>query len=319
MTAVAFFLILSLLSSIEGTKVMYSFSNRRGRGTLARTIYNRVLEDEQHRHDNHSYWYFVKRSNLPADLCDSFLQLDQDSETMDFLENCYEKSDWVFMQIYHSVAKSLLSWFMENTSINGWLGRGSMFVFSRSQFTQLLDIDEDWKEESLLDLGAGDGEVTKMMAPYFNHIYATETSKPMVKRLNDKGYRVLDVESWDDGSISFDLVSCLNLLDRCDKPLSILHSIKKVLKPGGHVIVAVVLPFEPYVEFGPDNKPTEKIELKGHTFEEQSVSLVRDVFEPAGFSLVRFTRVPYLCEGDLETSFYVLDDALFVLKLSEKG
>jgi 2-polyprenyl-3-methyl-5-hydroxy-6-metoxy-1,4-benzoquinol methylase len=63
-------------------------------------------------------------------------------------------------------------------------------------------------------------------------------------------YSVLDVDSWDDGSLTFDLVACLNLLDRCDKPLSILHSIKKVLKPGGRVIVAAVLPFKPYVEFG---------------------------------------------------------------------
>ncbi|XP_060592836.1 protein-L-histidine N-pros-methyltransferase-like [Ruditapes philippinarum] len=312
--------VIALISSSEGTKVMYGFSSRVGRGSLARTIYNRVLEDENHRHDNHSYWYFVKRSSLPADLCDSFLQLDQDSETSDFLENCYEKSDWVFMQIYHSIAKSLLSWFMENTSINGWLGRGSMFVFSRQQFMQLMDIDVDWKGENLLDLGAGDGEVTKMMAPYFHQTYATETSKPMVRRLTDKGYGVLDVDSWDDGSLTFDLVACLNLLDRCDKPLSILHSIKKVLKPGGRVIVAAVLPFKPYVEFGPsDNMPTEEIMVMGRTFEEQSTSFVKDVFEPAGFELVKFSRVPYLCEGDLESSFYVLHDALFVLKLSEYG
>lgn len=297
---------------------MYTLSGRKGRGSLARTIHNRMIEDERHRTDTHSYWYFVKRSSLPADLCDSFIQLEQDSETSDFLENCCEKSEWLFTQLYHSLVKSLFSWFMENTSINGWLGRGSMFVYSRSQFTKLLDIDKDWKGDSMLDLGAGDGEVTKMMSSYFHQIYATETSGPMIKRLKDKGYRILDLETWDNGSLMFDLVSCLNLLDRCDKPISILHSIKKVLKPGGHVIVAVVLPFSPYVEFGSDKQPTEKIELRGYTFEEQSVSLVRDVFETVGFSLVRFTRVPYLCEGDLESSFYVLDDAVFVLTLNEK-
>lgn len=70
---------------------------------------------------------------------------------------------------------------------------------------------------------------------------------------------------------------------------------------------------------GASKQPTENINLKGRTFEDQCISLVRDVFEPAGFSLVRFTRVPYLCEGDLESSFYVLDDAVFVLKLNEKS
>lgn len=312
--------VLFLLGHVDGAVKMTTVSGWHGRGSLARTIFNRMQEDEQHRSDNHSYWYFVKRSSLPEDLCDSFIQFDQDSETSDFLQNCYEKSDWVFMQIYHSIVKSILSWFVENTSINGWLGRGSMFVFSRSQFTQLLDIDELWKGESMLDLGAGDGEVTKNMAPYFQKVYATETSRPMVKRLLDKGYSILDVSSWDNGSVKFDLISCLNLLDRCDKPISVLHSMKKVLKPGGHVIVAVVLPFSPYVEFGSaDHKPTERISLQGHSFEEQCISLVRDVFEPAGFSLVRFTRLPYLCEGDLECSFYVLDDAVFLLKLNEIG
>lgn len=51
---------------------------------------------------------------------------------------------------------------------------------------------------------------------------------------------------------------------------------------------------------GVENKPTEKLNIQGETFEEQCVSLVKDVFEPAGFTLECFTRVPYLCEGDLE-------------------
>ena len=64
-------------------------------------------------------------------------------------------------------------------------------------------------------------------------------------------FRVLDVDKWDNGSLTYDVIGCLNLLDRCDKPVSILHSIKKTLRPGtGRVIVAVVLPFKPYVETG---------------------------------------------------------------------
>lgn len=63
-----------------------------------------------------------------------------------------------------------------------------------------------------------------------------------------------------------------------------------------------------------DHIPTENIRLEGQSFEEQVTCLVRHVFEPAGFELERFTRLPYLCEGDLQQSFYVLDDAVFVLK-----
>lgn len=64
-------------------------------------------------------------------------------------------------------------------------------------------------------------------------------------------------------------------------------------------------------------QPSELIALNGSTWEEQVESLVKDVFEPVGFSVELFTRVPYLCEGDLYRDFYVLDDALFVLKTNE--
>lgn len=62
--------------------------------------------------------------------------------------------------------------------------------------------------------------------------------------------RILDVDLWPSGEIMFDVISGLNLLDRCDRPVAVLHSMKKVLKPGGRVVIAVVLPFSPYVEFG---------------------------------------------------------------------
>lgn len=63
-------------------------------------------------------------------------------------------------------------------------------------------------------------------------------------------------------------------------------------------------------------RPREFISLSGSSWEEQVHSLVKDVFEPSGFTVELFTRVPYLCEGDLFRDFYVLDDALFVLKSS---
>lgn len=306
--------------SFEYSPVMYTYSRHiGGRGSLARTIFQRMQVDEEHRHDPHTYWYTVDNSKLPQEVCDNFLELRQDRETSEFLENCYEKADWVFVQIYHSLAKAVLSWFMPVTSINGYLNRGSMFVFSQSQFEQLLDISADWQANNLLDLGAGDGKVTMKMAPHFNNVYTTETSNMMVTRLTEKGFINLGLDQWDSGEIKYDVISCLNLLDRCDRPISILHSIKKSLAPNGQVIVAIVLPFKPYVEFGAkDHQPTERIYLKGSHFEEQSASLVKDIFEPAGFSLVRMTRLPYLCEGDMESSFYVLDDAVFVLKLREE-
>ena len=63
-----------------------------------------------------------------------------------------------------------------------------------------------------------------------------------------------------------------------------------------------------------DHVPTENLQIKGATFEEQVKQLTAAVFQPAGFQVEAFSRVPYLCEGDLRHSFYVLNDAVFVLK-----
>ncbi len=47
---------------------------------------------------------------------------------------------------------------------------------------------------------------------------------------------------------------------------------------------------------------------------EQSVRLLTErVFVPLGFSVESVSRLPYLSQGDTRASFYVLDDAVFVL------
>jgi hypothetical protein len=58
---------------------------------------------------------------LPEELCDKFVQFNQDEQTLMFLDNCYKKADWIFTQMSHTVAKSILSRFMTNTSINGYV------------------------------------------------------------------------------------------------------------------------------------------------------------------------------------------------------
>ena len=109
----------------------------------------------------------------------------------------------------------------------------------------------------------------------------------------------------------YDLISALNLFDRCDKPLSIISDIHLSLKPGGLFVVALVLPFRPYVESVPSHKPSQRMNIHGSEFEDQveaTVKLVQD----SGFLLKSWSRVPYLCEGDLSRPLYNLNNALFV-------
>ena len=58
------------------------------------------------------------------------------------------------------------------------------------------------------------------------------------------------MESWHKETFSYDLISCLNVLDRCDQPLSLLRRLHGKLKDGGVLILAVVFPFKPFVEKG---------------------------------------------------------------------
>ncbi|EHB05205.1 Methyltransferase-like protein 9 [Heterocephalus glaber] len=88
-----------------------------------------------------------------------------------------------------------------------------------------------------------------------------------------------------------------------------------VLEPTrGRVILALVLPFHPYVENGGKwEKPSKILEINGQKWEEQ-VNSLPEVFRKAGFVTEVFTRLPYLCEGDMYNDYYVLDNVVFVLK-----
>ena len=188
-----------------------------------------------------------------------------------------------------------------------------MFVFSPDQFQRLLKINPDWKTHRLLDLGAGDGEVTKIMSPHFEEIYATELSETMTWQLQKKKYRVLwYINEWQKIGFQYDLISYLNLLDHCNHSLTLLKRYQKCLGSNqrqGHPFFGL------YVENvgGKWDKPLEILEIKEQNWEKQ-VNSLPDVSRKAGFVIEAFTRLPQLCEGNVYNDYYVLDDAVFVLK-----
>ena len=62
--------------------------------------------------------------------------------------------------------------------------------------------------------------------------------------------RNLGIDEWHSDQREYDVISCLNLLDRCDRPLTLLRHVHASLRPGsGRAVVAMVLPYKPYVEF----------------------------------------------------------------------
>jgi len=285
----------------------------RARSSLVRNLVNKMAAEKELEELDRRTWYSIDSGLIKdQDVSTKFLLLHNDSETEAFISSSFEQSDWIFTQLWYNVAKSFLSWFYCQTDINGILQRGSMFVFSKEQFLKLTGWDSMQKKSTMLDLGAGDGMPTTSMSCFFNETFATEVSSPMRRLLNDKGYTVLEIDNWMIQN-RYDLISALNLFDRCDKPKSIIKEIHTSLKPGGLFVVALVLPFKPYVESVPSHKPTERLEIDGATFEAQVESAIK-MLETYGFSLFKWARVPYLCEGDLNRPLYHLNNALMVFE-----
>ncbi|XP_014601770.1 PREDICTED: methyltransferase-like protein 9 [Polistes canadensis] len=299
--------------------------NYRPRGSLARILYDKQRADERLDAYDKRQWYKVDSSKIRDDLLKLWVPLgagpcrDQPDEATEiFLMRSTERSESLPLQAWHSLARSALSWFISRTSINGLLGRGSMHVFSSEQFEKLMEASGykgPW--ESLVDLGAGDGATTAHVAHLFERVYATDISPPMRWALAKRKFIVLDVDKWYEEAGQFDVILCLNLLDRCDRPNSLLRQFRKSLRAGGRLVVALVLPFSPYVEVGDrgDHKPSEYLPVKGIGLEGQIAGLVDRVFAPLGLRCLAWSKLPYLCEGDLGQAYYFLDDVLFVLEV----
>jgi SAM-dependent methyltransferase len=259
------------------------------------------------------------------------VQLSLDEETRKFLESCRPR--W-----FVDAAAGLLRSCLSVTDINGLLGRGQMFVLSGEQAEALLGAPLAAARAAhagvplrLLDVGAGDGEVTARLARLFDSVTATEVSRVMCHRLSRRGFSVkhtarisADVFP-EDGA--FDVVACMNLLDRCDFPLEMLRDAARLTRRGtGRLLLAVVLPFSEFVEEGAGRRAVRgALPMKGArcsdgaTLEASLAALVERVLRPLGLEIERVSRVPYLCRGDSAQPFYVLSDAVLLLRHGEEG
>jgi len=135
--------------------------------------------------------YDCDRSLLAPELQARFVQLDQDDGAKAFLATCRACS------VFTVAAFNVLRHFWSITDTNAWLGGGQMHVISQAQAATLLDLRApavdpprplQQPRRRLLDVGAGDGNVTRHLAPLFDEVVATEVSPGMVKRLQARGY-----------------------------------------------------------------------------------------------------------------------------------
>lgn len=284
--------------------------------------------------------YSIDKTVLPPSLASKVQELPLDDlETEQFLQSA-KSNNFRESNLFFEVIASVLHLFYSRTDTNAMLGRGKMFVISSQQARQLLK--QRIVGDTLLDVGAGDGSITHQISPLVNgEVVTTEASAGMIKRLQERGFTALHLESLEPAAFArssenaayadqaYDLITCFNVLDRADKPLTLLRQIRDLMKPKGKLIVALVLPFRPYVEpdtpflslsssFSTEKQwlpPTEKI-LEGAeslSFEQSVARFSEEVLGPLGFHIRAISRAPYLNQGGRYVPYYVLDDALFVL------
>lgn len=170
---------------------------------------------------------------------------------------------------------------------------------------------------SLLDIGAGTGEVHAELARLFGASVATETSEGTARRAREKGIdcRTLDLGLWPwPDATRFDVVALLNVIDRAERPVTLLERAMSLVAPGGHLLLATPLPLRAHVHrAGGTADPDEWLGVEGDDFESGLRSLVERVLARRGWSLVRWTRTPYVSSGDAQSARYDLDDAVLVL------
>lgn len=241
----------------------------------------------------------------------NFTQLSLDAETARYIGAAEGARHGLLMTWLHRMLRGFLSDF----DINGYLGTYPMHVLSTEQWKAVLPETGG----RLLDVGAGRGDATSKLAALFDETVVTETSKAMARRLRKQGYECLegDISARDDLDGTFDAVSLLNVLDRCDAPLSLLAVARRALREGGLLIIALVLPYAPFVyDGGAARRPRERLPVTSHEWELAAAEFVTTSLLPLGLDVVTLSRAPYLSGGDSHQPLYELDDLIAVCRVT---
>ncbi|RYZ01298.1 MAG: methyltransferase domain-containing protein [Myxococcales bacterium] len=213
-------------------------------------------------------------------------------------------------------AQRLARLYLSDFDANALTGMYQMLLLPEHAFRSLLAGRTGGR---LLDVGAGSGDVTAKLAPCFDQLEATEVSRGMAKKLTKRGVRchAVDLTEAPLPDQSFDAVSLLNVLDRCERPRRLLRHCLQALRPGGTFLVALALPYRPFYFDGPTTpEPRERLECDpgpSGAWEDAARRFVERDLLPLDLTLERFSRAPYLSAGDSKSSLYELDDVVAVL------
>lgn len=254
--------------------------------------------------------YGFDRARLPAKLAERALVLELDDAARAFIDAALDAPHGAWQMGLHRLLRPLLSDF----DINGLLGTHPMHLLSTAQWQRLLGPRARGR---LLDVGAGSGDVTAALAPLFDTVHTTELSWAMARRLEQRGFQCfrLDASTHPLSQDGFDVITCLNVIDRSDLPRTLLGRLARALAPDGTLVVATPLPLSPFVYIGGTTRdPQERLRCRASRWEDAAAELAEHELAALGLEPVSLSRAPYLSRGGRRRPLAVLDDAIFVCR-----
>jgi hypothetical protein len=176
-------------------------------------------------------------SKLSPAIAAKWIPLDFDEQSQQFVNNSLT-NPWSGR--WCSIRGQLAQW-VGRYNADGVLNMSNMFVLSTTAWGKLLGQDAGAAKGRLIDVGAGDGRPTDQVrccattdahrvwlqaASFFDHVAVTEASGPLSWRLWWRGYatyRTISLRGSQLCDNSYDVVSCLNVLDRRDSSAALFY------------------------------------------------------------------------------------------------
>ncbi|MEB2314096.1 MAG: methyltransferase domain-containing protein [Sorangiineae bacterium] len=244
---------------------------------------------------------------LPAELAARFVVLEEDALERDFRGAPPRHGR------ARTLAQRWLASVMSDFDANGLLGTYPMQLLSTAQWGCLLGAAGG----RLLDVGAGNGDVTRELAPLFDEVLTTEPSWPMARRLRRRGLRCarVDITREPVPASPWATISCLNVLDRTARPRTLLARLRDALAPSGRLILSLVFPYQPVRYAGARLlEPLEPLDCAAADWETGVTRLVERELAPLGLTVERLARAPYFSGGDSDAPLYELDAAVLLCR-----